>query len=593
MKTIYSLFIIILLIISSILYYEDQTKCAVYRIVSPTEIFIDINRNLIYDEKEPIKVEDLHYINMDNNPIEFKDLTENEKFFLNYKAFRTSQLLLKDKYVKIVDGIIIVEGQKYNDLLKASGFFYSDTDESKAELLNLIKSINLDDYVLYNTKSKRFHSLDCKEGKKSKNYRIIKKINLDENAIGCKNCIIDEETKEAIETIKSNISVSSSNLEKGEITVIYTDLNESFLPTTKCETKACKVLKDEIDNAKENIDFAVYGINNQPQIFNALVNAYNRGVNIRWVADYDKKDQSYYPDTLKLQKIISTFNTDKETDLKSQSAIMHNKFFIFDKKKVFTGSANITSTDIAGFNSNISILIESEKVARIFTQEFEQMYSGLFHKDKKSFSKEKININGAELNIYFSPQDKIITKEILPLINNAKKYIYIPVFYITKKELVNELISAHNRGVEVKIINDATNASNKHTIHHQLREAGIKVKTENYAGKLHSKAMIIDDEYSIIGSMNFTNSGEKRNDENVIIIKDTEIAQYLKSTFLKLWDKIPEKYETFDPQAESLESIGSCFDKIDNDFDGKIDKSDNSCKSYWGVISTFSSKYFL
>ena len=580
MKALYSLFILILLILSSFLYYEDQTKCAVYRIVSPTKIFIDINRNLIYDEKEPIKVENLHYINMENNPIEFKDLTENQKFFLNYKAFRTSQLILKDKYVRIVDGIIIVDGFKYNDLLKESGFFYTNTPESKAKLLEYIKTINLDDYVLYNTKSKRYHSLDCKEGKKSKNYRIIKKINLDENAIGCKNCIIDEETKETLETIKESTPINSSKLEKGEISVIYTDLNETFLPTTKCETKACKVLKKEIDSAEETIDFAVYGINNQPEIYNALVNAYNRGVKIRWVADYDKKDQNYYPDTLKLQKIITTYNTDKETDLSGQSAIMHNKFFIFDNKKVFTGSANITSTDIAGFNSNISVLLNSEQVAQIFTQEFEQMYNGAFHKDKKAYPKEKININGIELGVFFSPQDKIITKEILPIINNAKSYIYIPVFYITKKELVNELIAAHNRGVEVKIINDATNASNKYTIHHQLREAGIKVKTENYAGKLHSKAMIIDDEYSIIGSMNFTNSGEKRNDENVVIIKDEEIAQYLKSTFLKLWDKIPEKYETFDPQAESIESIGSCFDKIDNDFDGKIDKADNSCKSY-------------
>lgn len=593
MKALYSLLIFIFLIISSYLYYEDQTKCAVYRIVSPTEIFIDINRNLIYDEKEPIKVENLHYINMENNPIEFKDLTENQKFFLNYKAFRTSQLILKDKYVRIVDGIIIVDGFKYNDLLKESGFFYTNTPESKAKLLEYIKTINLDDYVLYNTKSKRYHSLDCKEGKKSKNYRIIKKINLDENAIGCKNCIIDEKTKEALETIKESTPINSSRLEKGKISVIYTDLNETFLPTTKCETKACKVLKNEIDSAEETIDFAVYGINNQPEIYNALVNAYNRGVKIRWVADYDKKDQNYYPDTLKLQKIITTYNTDKETDLSGQSAIMHNKFFIFDNKKVFTGSANITSTDIAGFNSNISVLLNSEQVAQIFTQEFEQMYNGAFHKDKKAYPKEKININGIELGVFFSPQDKIITKEILPIINNAKSYIYIPVFYITKKELVNELIAAHKRGVEVKIINDATNASNKYTIHHQLREAGIKVKTENYAGKLHSKAMIIDDEYSIIGSMNFTNSGEKRNDENVVIIKDEEIAQYLKSTFLKLWDKIPEKYETFDPKAESLESVGSCFDKIDNDFDGKIDKADNSCKSYWGVISTFSSRYFL
>ena len=580
MKALYSLFILILFIVASILYYEDQTSYAVYRIVSPTEIFIDTNRNLIYDEKEPIKVENLYYINIDNNPIEFKDLTENEKFFLNYKANRTAELLLKDKYVRVDNGYIIVNGKKYNDLLMNSGYFYTDTQESKTELLNLIKSINLDEYVLYNTKSKRFHSLDCKEGKKSKNYRIIKKINLDENAIGCKNCTIDEETKEALDTIKENTPINSSNIEKGNISVFYTDLNETFLPTTKCETKACLALKKEIDTAQNNIDFAVYGINNQPEIYNAIVNAYNRGVKIRWVADYDKKDQNYYPDTIKLQKIITTYNTDEKTDLAGQSAIMHNKFFIFDNKKVFTGSANITSTDIAGFNSNISILLESENVAQIFTQEFEQMYNGSFHKDKKAFAKEKININGAELGVYFSPQDKPITTQLIPLIENAKKYIYIPVFYITKKELATALIEAHNRGIEVKIINDATNASNKHTIHHQLREAGIKVKTENYAGKLHSKAMIIDDKYSVIGSMNFTNSGEKRNDENVVIIKDEAIAKYLKSTFLTLWNKIPEKYETNDPRPESIESIGSCFDKIDNDFDGKIDKADNGCKSY-------------
>ena len=121
----------------------------------------------------------------------------------------------------------------------------------------------------------------------------------------------------------------------------------------------------------------------------------------------------------------------------------------------------------------------------------------------------------------------------------ANKYIYIPVFYITKKELINELISAHQRGVEVKIINDATNASNKHTIHHQLREAGIKVKTENYAGKLHSKAMIIDDEYSIIGSMNFTKQGENVNDENCLIIKNAPVlTKKYKKHFLELWDSI-------------------------------------------------------
>ena len=66
----------------------------------------------------------------------------------------------------------------------------------------------------------------------------------------------------------------------------------------------------------------------------------------------------------------------------------------------------------------------------------------------------------------------------------------------------------------------------------------------------------------------------------MIIIENKEIANYMKSTFLAVWNKIPKKYETFDPRAESFDSIGSCYDGIDNNFDGKIDKEDEGCKKY-------------
>ena len=39
--------------------------------------------------------------------------------------------------------------------------------------------------------------------------------------------------------------------------------------------------------------------------------------------------------------------------------------------------------------------------------------------------------------------------------------------------------------------------------------------------------MIVDDKYTIIGSMNFSNSGENKNDENLIVINDAEIAKFL------------------------------------------------------------------
>ena len=41
---------------------------------------------------------------------------------------------------------------------------------------------------------------------------------------------------------------------------------------------------------------------------------------------------------------------------------------------------------------------------------------------------------------------------------------------------------------------------------------------------------------------------------------------------------VPDKYLKFNPKAESYESIGSCSDGVDNNFNGKIDKEDELCR---------------
>lgn len=112
----------------------------------------------------------------------------------------------------------------------------------------------------------------------------------------------------------------------------------------------------------------------------------------------------------------------------------------------------------------------------------------------------------------------------------------------------------------------------------ELCGAGVSVKVENYAGKLHSKSIIIDDKYIVAGSMNFTNSGENKNDENVLIIEDMPLSKFYKGFFEYLWKKIPERYLQHSVRAEGKYSIGSCSDGIDNNFDGKIDKDDVGCK---------------
>ena len=111
-----------------------------------------------------------------------------------------------------------------------------------------------------------------------------------------------------------------------------------------------------------------------------------------------------------------------------------------------------------------------------------------------------------------------------------------------------------------------------------MRQGGIAVKTENYAGKMHSKSLVVDDKYTIIGSMNFSNSGENKNDENMVLISDPSIAKLYKNIFIHQWNKIDNKWLVLNARAEGKDSIGSCSDGLDNNYDGLTDMHDPACK---------------
>ena len=191
---------------------------------------------------------------------------------------------------------------------------------------------------------------------------------------------------------------------------------------------------------------------------------------------------------------------------------------------------------------------------------------------------KNIDVSGTNLEIYFSPQDKCIVNAVVPYINRAEKYIYIPTFVLTDKNVTSALINAKKRGVDVKIIIDALNASVQHSKHKELRNGGVLVKTENYAGKMHSKSMIIDDKYIILGSMNFSYSGENKNDENMLVIQNPKLAQEYRDFFLYQWNKIDDKWLKLNARAEGKDSLGSCSDGLDNNYDGHTDMEDPACR---------------
>jgi len=345
----------------------------------------------------------------------------------------------------------------------------------------------------------------------------------------------------------------------------------SELPSHKTQTSFGIELIRLINNAESEIKFAIYGLRGQEEILQALILAKKRGVSIQGVVDSDPHGKNYYDDTHLLYE-----HFDMQTD--KISYIMHNKFFIFDDKILWSGSANLSDTGTGGYNANNVVVIENEKIASIYEDEFDQMFAKeKFNNKKRELSYKDIKTSDSTISIFFSPKSNTYEEGIKELVQNAKKYIYIPIFYLTHEDLAVQLIKAHKRGVEIKIILDATAARNNYSKHKLLRQEGIKVKVENFGGKMHAKSMIVDDRFIVSGSMNFTKAGNSKNDENTLIIQNEKLAKEYRVYFMTLWRQIPSKYLHVDPNPESLESGKSYKDGIDNDFDGRKDDEDEAC----------------
>ena len=593
-KVITTIFLIIILLIFALFVFSYKNKYEVIDVISANVLVLDFNHNGISDNGEVVCVSNIESFEYGHDDKFYKDyshlkLSKADSINLWYLGREYGQKILMNKMVsfkpspqyssRCVLGSVKIDGADYSQILSNSGFGLWNgkvlNSDNFAKNLLISKKLNL---VVLNHHSNKYHTLDCEYGNMAHDKIIIPLKQLPKGMKPCRFCHNIKDKKHKY-SAKYQISGSSPALKLfgGDIAIYKFDYSKQLKPNANCSTDVCKLIVNEINVAKENIDIAIYGYDDIPAITSALTEASKKGVVIRFVYDeVPNSAKTFYSSN----GIIKNLSNQNASDKASPEAgkIMHNKFWIFDRKKVITGSMNFSKSGLSGYDANDVAIINSPEIAKLYKAEFEQMLKGKFHNSKiKHNLPNKFILGTSEIEVYFSPQDKS-SKRIIELINNAKNYIYVPTFLITHKDIADALINARKRNIDVRLIIDANSTNTRNTKHKLLRESGILLKSENYAGKLHSKTMIIDDEYLIIGSMNFSNSGENKNDENMLVIKNTNFARNYKQFFLYLWNIIPDKYLKYYPKAESFDSIGSCNDGVDNDFDGKTDFEDSGCK---------------
>lgn len=133
--------------------------------------------------------------------------------------------------------------------------------------------------------------------------------------------------------------------------------------------------------------------------------------------------------------------------------------------------------------------------------------------------------------VHFSP-GQTCQHEIIKLIAQSKHMLHICVYNLTDWQIGQAIEESHLRGVDVKLITDNQNFS---ALASKLRENGISVRVDN-ANLMHHKFAIVDNQYIINGSYNWTHQA-KSNDENILIIRLAHIVEDFSKRFDLLWEK--------------------------------------------------------
>jgi phosphatidylserine/phosphatidylglycerophosphate/cardiolipin synthase-like enzyme len=290
-------------------------------------------------------------------------------------------------------------------------------------------------------------------------------------------------------------------------------------------------LIDKINAAQKSIHISSFEFDLTP-VAQALIAAKQRGVDVRWITDDENGlEADEEPDRGQF-KMLQDAGIEVRSD--TRSALMHNKFWIFDGETAWTGSTNITESGVFQQNNN-TIVIQSPQVAAIYEREFEEMWNGQYGpKSPSTVDQQSVTVSGTPIQIYFSPEDKVLD-HIIPLVSQANSSIRFMAFSFTDYPLAKAMIDRAAAGVNTAGIYEKTGSETDSSEMKTFYCAQVPVRQDGNPRFLHDKIIILDNRIVITGSFNLSSNATENNDENVMIVDNPDIAKLYMQEFDRLW----------------------------------------------------------
>jgi mitochondrial cardiolipin hydrolase len=144
----------------------------------------------------------------------------------------------------------------------------------------------------------------------------------------------------------------------------------------------------------------------------------------------------------------------------------------------------------------------------------------------------------------FSPYQKC-DHVVISRMEQTTTSLDVMIYGFTRQSIVDAVIRAHKRGIQVRILADHLQAHSRSS--KKIREQIAKHRIPYYMTRgdkskiFHHKALIADKKMVCQGSYNWTNGGTDSNNENLVCFNDAEVVKAFSDEFERLWIKVTEK----------------------------------------------------
>lgn len=259
-------------------------------------------------------------------------------------------------------------------------------------------------------------------------------------------------------------------------------------------------IKEKIDNAKEKVFLNTY-IFTEKEIRKSIIDAHKRGVKVEVILEKNVYLAPHLnnPSFEELENAWIAVHWSNPYNY----ALNHAKYFVIDNELIVS-TGNVSYANFATNRDLFLFIWDSDFVSfaeEVFRRDFAWEEKELYHD-----------------SFLLSPTSS--RKKISYLLDIAQQDIKMYVPYLQDKAIFEIIKKKREEGVNITII---TNEPEEDIFFEKLQKLWVEIVF--IKRKVHAKAILIDNKFLYVGSINFSSASMDENMEMGIVLKNKEIIE--------------------------------------------------------------------